>query len=55
MAALLSEVNADYERTMNKIIFDKYLEETDVEEDDLYPFNLALPPKEEAKETQYFG
>jgi|LauGreDrversion4_2_1035121.scaffolds.fasta_scaffold5492308_1 dynein heavy chain len=51
MATLLSEVNADYERTMNKIIFDKYLEETEAEEDDLYPFSLTLPPKEEAKET----
>lgn len=40
---------------MNKIIFDKYLEEVNPEDDEMYPKNLTLPPKEEEKETPYYG
>jgi dynein heavy chain len=40
------EVNNDYLRTMNKIIFDRYLEEEEKEED-LYPHHIHLPPPTE--------
>ena len=45
------EVNNDYLRTMNKIIFDAYLEEAIKEEDELYPHNLHLPPVHEKPEA----
>ena len=38
--ALIIEVNNDYSRTMNKIIFDKYLEEQNELTDPLYPKHL---------------
>ena len=43
---LIMEVNNDYCRTMNKIIFNKYMEDVDPNEDDLYPKELHLPPEE---------
>lgn len=49
------EVNNDYLRTMNKIIFDRYLEEANKEEDDLFPIHLHLPPPEEEKEAPEMG
>jgi dynein heavy chain len=52
---LIMEVNNDYLRTMNKIIFDTYLEESIKEEDELYPHNLHLPPQEEKPEAPQFG
>lgn len=52
---LLMEVNYDYLRTMNKIIFDRYLEETLKEEDDLYPHHLTLPPPLELMESPFYG
>jgi dynein heavy chain len=42
----------DFQRTMNKIIFDKYLDEE--YEDENYP-KLRLPPKEKPKEVRYIG
>lgn len=42
---LIIEINQDYARTMNKIIFDKYIEENTELDDDLYPKHLQLPPK----------
>ena len=40
--SLILEVNSDFGRTMNKIIFDKYLLEE--REDEGYPTFLTLPP-----------
>lgn len=51
---LITEIDQDYNRTMNKIIFDEYLENKR-EEDDLYPHHLRLPPKPKEKETPYYG
>ncbi len=34
---LIIEVNNDYARTMNKIIFDKYLEDSSPLTDEIYP------------------
>jgi len=53
--ALIMEVNNDYLRTMNKIIFDKYLEEAIKEEDELFPHKLMLPEKQEEKIAPDFG
>ncbi len=39
----INEVNLDFARTMNKIIFDKHMEEKN---GDLIASNLSLPPKE---------
>lgn len=52
---LLMEVNQDYLRTMNKIIFDNYLENTLKEEDESYPHHLNLPPVEAEKLVPYYG
>ena len=41
--ALIQEVNFDFARTMNKIIFDQYL--VDEVKSDYYPKHLKLPPK----------
>lgn len=41
---LIIEVNNDYARTMNKIIFDKYLIDNSPVSDDIYP-HLILPQK----------
>lgn len=51
---LIIEIDNDYARTMNKIIFDRYLEENSELTDELYPAHLILPEEEE-KETPYFG
>ena len=44
--SLLMEVNNDYARTMNKIIFDKFLDENEHELDnpEHFPVKLTLPP-----------
>lgn len=42
MTTLITEVNEDYMRTMNKIIFDKFLEDNTLESHHLYP-DLVLP------------
>ena len=39
---LILEINRDFSKSMNKIIFDKYLEEANA---DLLPHNLKLPIK----------
>lgn len=41
MSGLIQEVNNDYTRTMNKIIFDKFLE--DNENEAMFPVPLNLP------------
>lgn len=55
---LLMEVNNDYERTMNKIIFDKYLHENDneINDQELFPVLLVLPPElDQEKPVPFFG
>ncbi len=55
---LLMEVNNDYERTMNKIIFDKYLAENDadINKEELFPVVLVLPPDlDQEKPVPFFG
>ena len=42
-------------RTMNKIIFDKYLQEHTEVDDLLYPKHLRLPQKFEDEEAPYYG
>lgn len=49
---LLNEVNIDFAKTMNQIIFDKHL---DAKGTNLITGNLNLPPKEAKKGTPYFG
>ena len=49
---LLSEVNFDFAKTMNKIIFDKHLKEKGNE---LITGNLRLPQKPAPKQTPFFG
>lgn len=49
---LLSEVNFEFAKTMNKIVFDKHLKERGNE---LITGNLKLPAKPPAKKTPYFG
>ena len=41
---LIIEINNDYARTMNKIIFDKYLEDNSHLQDEIYP-RIRLPTK----------
>ena len=53
MSGLIQEVNNDYTRTMNKIIFDKYLEDNDTSE--LFPEPLKLPQIEQESETSHYG
>ena len=49
----LKQINDDYERTMNMIIFDKHLAYRNKE---LIPHNLVLPPKDdEIKEVPEYG
>jgi len=50
--ALLSEVNFDFAKTMNKIVFDKHLKEKGSE---LITGNLRLPAKPPVKQTPFFG
>lgn len=47
---LLMEVGHDYSRTMNKIIFNKFLEEN---EEDNQELALALPEKQEREIKEY--
>lgn len=51
---LITEIDLDYNRTMNKIIFDEYLKNMK-EVDEMYPHHLRLPPKPKEKETPYLG
>ncbi|KAL4427402.1 hypothetical protein ABPG74_009674 [Tetrahymena malaccensis] len=55
--ALIIEVNNDYARTMNKIIFDKFMDENKEQQQEvpLFPNNLQLPPEAEEKEVSYYG
>lgn len=53
MSGLIQEVNNDYTRTMNKIIFDKFLE--DNENEDIFPEPLLLPKNEVEQVSPYFG
>jgi hypothetical protein len=48
----LQSVNDDYERTMNKIIFDTHLVNNN---QDLIPHNLSLPPKPEKEAVPEYG
>jgi dynein heavy chain len=50
--ALLSEVNFEFAKTMNKIIFDKHLKATGP---DLISGPLSLPEEKTKGETQYYG
>jgi len=49
--ALLLEINNDYSKALNKMLFDKYLESNS---EDLLLHNLSLPTKIE-KEVPYYG
>lgn len=49
---LLSEVNFEFAKTMNKIVFDKHLKEKGNE---LITGNLRLPLKPPQKLTSFFG
>ena len=49
---LLSEVNFDFAKSMNKIIFDKHMRDKN---NDLIMSNLTLPPNPPAKENPYYG
>jgi hypothetical protein len=46
-------VNNDYTRTMNKIIFDKFLDDNDTSS--LFPETLHLPVMQTEVITNYFG
>jgi dynein heavy chain len=50
--ALLSEVNFEFAKTMNKIIFDKHLKHTGT---DLISGPLELPREKEKEETPYYA
>lgn len=49
---LLNEVNVDFAKTMNKIIFDKHCTDKG---NNLITGKLDLPPPVEKKEVPYFG
>jgi len=49
---LLNEVNVDFAKTMNKIIFDKHISGKN---NNLITGKLDLPPVPEAQESPYFG
>ena len=51
--SITQEVNKDYQRTMNKIIFDKAMEEKETRE--LIDIDLTMPPTEENTEVAYYG
>ena len=51
---LTLEVNADFGRTMNKIIFDRYLKE-EVEEQEGFNWKLQLPPPPIPKPVPFLG
>lgn len=50
---LLCEINFDFAKTMNKIIFDKHLKEKG--SSGLITGNLSLPPEKTKKSAPYFG
>lgn len=52
--ALIMEVGYDYNRTMNKIIFNNYLFRASKSDADNLP-DLTLPPLQTTKETPYYG
>ena len=53
---LIIEINHDYSRTMNKIIFDKYLEDNNEISDQMFPKNLCLPQNPDlTREIPYYG
>ncbi|EGR27865.1 hypothetical protein IMG5_187090 [Ichthyophthirius multifiliis] len=57
---LIIEVNNDYQRTMNKIIFDRFLQERNDKQYESIPMeilniNLQLPPPQPLKEVPYYG
>jgi dynein heavy chain len=49
---LLSQINFEFAKTMNKIIFDRHIEENGP---NLISGPLVLPDKPEKEETQFFG
>lgn len=49
---LLSEVNFDFAKSMNKIIFDRHMKDKNSE---LITSSLTLPPDETPKEKPYYG
>jgi dynein heavy chain len=49
---LLSEVNFDFAKSMNKIIFDKHMKEKGSE---IIMSNLTLPPEQNKKESPYYA
>jgi dynein heavy chain len=55
--ALLIEVNNDYTRTMNKIIFEKFMSENENElnNPELFPVKLVLPERNTEVEAPYYG
>jgi dynein heavy chain len=52
--ALIMEVGYDYNRTMNKIIFNNYLNRATKIDADNLP-DLTLPPLQQKKETPFYG
>lgn len=53
-STLLNEINFEFAKTMNKIIFDKHLKEKKGS-NGLIKGNLCLPPDKPKKPTPYFG
>jgi dynein heavy chain len=55
--ALILEVNNDYARTMNKIIFDRFIEDNQNEMNnrDLFPVQLTLPSTKNDHEVPEMG
>ena len=49
---LLSEVNFDFAKSLNKIIFDRHMKDKNSE---LITSSLTLPPDEAPKEKPYYG
>ena len=54
--SLLTSVYHDYHRTMNKIIFNNFLQQNpeEIDNSDLFPVRLELPPVIE-KDVKYYG
>jgi dynein heavy chain len=53
--SLTLEVNADFGRTMNKIIFDRYLQEGSADDEDGFNCKLQMPPPPPPKAVPYYG
>lgn len=53
--SILTDVNLDFNRTMNLIIMEKTMEKPPEQLKDMIPACLTLPPKAPMKETPYFG